>query len=563
MTTTLSAHEKRVTQLFNDEYEFHIPGYQRPYAWTGQQAGELVDDLLDFMRGQPGAVEDMAPYFLGSIVLIKEDGKPKAEVVDGQQRLTTLTILLSVLRLLMPESAGLLTPFIMQEANELTNTKGMPRLELRQRDRDFFREHFQKKNGLARLLTGEEALRDAQSRMRGNARVIHERLAGLSDEERKRLASFVLQRCFLVAVSTPDLDSAYRIFSVMNSRGLDLSAADLLKAQLTGRVPERDGERDRYTAIWEDTEEDLGRDTFSDLLGHIRMIALKQKPKATLLKEFQEHVARDRDPREVIGGLIAPLANCYAQITAAAYASTADAGAINERLRWLNRLEFSDWVPPALAFMGRHGADPAATLLFFTRLERLAYAMLVSRWWVNDRIDRFSEVTRAVEDGRWSASDSPLELTAEERAATRAVLDGPVYESLSARARSTLLLRLDALLADGSAYYDYPVITVEHVLPQNPAADSEWLRWFPDEDTRHAATHRLGNLALLTRKKNSAASNYEFERKKAAYFLNGGVAPFPLTMQLVGHASWTPEIVAARQRTLVDTLARHWELDAA
>ncbi len=559
MTATLAAHEKRVTQLFNDEYEFHIPGYQRPYAWTGQQAGELVDDLVDFMRAQPGPVDGMSPYFLGSIVLIKEDAKPRAEIVDGQQRLTTLTILLSALRALLPESAGLLTPFIMQEENELTGVKGLPRLQVRDRDRDFFRARFQKNGGFSALLGGDEALPDAQDRMRGNARLIHQKLAELTEDERKRLAGFVLQRCFLVAVSTPDLESAYRIFSVMNSRGLDLSAADILKAELIGKVPA--AERAEYTCLWEDIEEQIGRNAFVDLLGHVRMIARKQKPKATLLKEFMEHVAGDRDSRAIIAETVIPLAVWFRTIIEEAFSSTADAAKVNERLRWLNRLEFSDWIPPALAFLVRHGGDAAAAAFFFGKLERLAYAMLIGRWGVNDRIERFSGITQAIEHGSWAASNTPLSLTPGERAYTRSVLDGPVYETLSARARSTLLLRLDTLVAGGGATYDYPVVTVEHVLPQNPALDSEWTAWFPDPSERVALTHRLGNLALLTRKKNSSASNYEFSKKKAAYFLNGGVSPFPLTTQVVSHEEWTPTVIHARQKALVGAFVQHWELD--
>ncbi|MCA9156206.1 MAG: HNH endonuclease [Planctomycetales bacterium] len=64
-------------------------------------------------------------------------------------------------------------------------------------------------------------------------------------------------------------------------------------------------------------------------------------------------------------------------------------------------------------------------------------------------------------------------------------------------------------LSGGGATYDHAIITVEHVLPQNPKSGSQWERWFPNPAVREQWVHRLGNLALLSRRKNSSASNYE------------------------------------------------------
>jgi hypothetical protein len=101
---------------------------------------------------------------------------------------------------------------------------------------------------------------------------------------------------------------------------------------------------------------------------------------------------------------------------------------------------------------------------------------------------------------------------------------------------------------------------VEHVLPQSPASESEWLAWFPESEVRASLVHTLGNLVLLTRKKNSAASNYDFARKKAAYFTRGGVSPFVLTTQVLQDSVWTPEIVSSRQNALLSVLEQHWRL---
>ncbi|CAM5791638.1 DUF262 domain-containing protein [Rhizobacter fulvus] len=117
-------------------------------------------------------------------------------------------------------------------------------------------------------------------------------LAKLQQADLVRLVQFVITRCYLVTVATPDLDSAYRIFGVLNSRGLDLSATDILKAEIIGGIEL--ALRDDYTKKWEDEEEDLGRDEFGELFSHIRMVYRKAKPQGTLLKEFKEHVVPAR-----------------------------------------------------------------------------------------------------------------------------------------------------------------------------------------------------------------------------------------------------------------------------
>jgi len=345
----------------------------------------------------------------------------------------------------------------------------------------------------------------------------------------------------------------------LNSRGLDLSATDILRAEIIGAVPER--QREAYTKKWEDIEEDLGREPFGDLFSHIRMVYRKAKPQGTLLKEFREHVAKDKPPVQFIDDILIPMADVYEELIDAAYASAERAEAVNECLKWLNRLEFNDWMPPALAFAVRRRKRPEMMEEFFSDLERLAYSMLITRSGINERIERFSRLTKSIEnDEDLSLAKSPLQLSPMEQHATFSVLAGPIYETLAARARSAVLLRLDALISGGGASYDYDTMTVEHVLPQNPPSDSAWAAWFPDPAARATWVHKLGNLALLTRKKNSAASNYEFERKKIAYFARGGVSPFVLTTQVLSHSVWTPDVVEARQSELLATLEEHWRL---
>src|SRR5690606_11046766 len=178
-------------------------------------------------------------------------------------------------------------------------------------------------------------------------------------------------------VATPDLDSAYRIFGVLNSRGLDLNATDILKAEMIGGIAA--AQRDAYTEKWENAEEDLGREDFGDLFSHIRMVYRKAKPQGTLLKEFKAHVNPVSQPTEFIDNILIPMAKAFGELQAGAYASQKYAEQVNEHLHWLNRLEFKDWVPPALAFFVQYRDQPELVLSFFRDLERLGYSMLIRK----------------------------------------------------------------------------------------------------------------------------------------------------------------------------------------
>jgi hypothetical protein len=561
MSSALIAHEQAISRIFSNDYIFRIPDYQRPYAWTTEQARDLFDDLTSFMEAAPGKVEDMPPYFLGSIVLIKSDTSPNADVVDGQQRLTTLTLLLSAIRAsVRTDGASDITQLLYEKGSQILGTQDRFRLTLRSRDEEFFQRYVQKEDGFAQLVELSEHSSDSRGNLRANAILFKERLADMTEAERLNLAQFIVTRCFLVAVATPDLDSAYRIFAVLNSRGLDLSPTDILKAEIIGKI--EPAQREVYNKKWEDMEEDLGRTSFVDLFSLIRMVYRKAKPQGTLLKEFREHVAQNSSAKDIVDKILMPMAEVFEELTGSSYSSTERAEAVNESLKWLNRLEFNDWLPPALAFAVRWKNKPDAMENFFRDLERLAHSMLITKAGINDRIDRFSRLTKEIEAKEdLSTPTSALQLTKADQFRTYKVLAGPIYDSLAARARSSVLLRLDALMSGGGATYDTETTTVEHVLPQTPASDSQWIGWFPDAAERQALVHTLGNLALLTRKKNSAARNYDFEKKKVAYFTRGGISPFVLTTQVLQYTTWTPPIVATRQSELMKKLETHWRLE--
>ncbi|PCI47119.1 MAG: hypothetical protein COB58_09820 [Thalassobium sp.] len=557
---TLEAHEYALADVFCDKYEFEIPGYQRPYSWQVEQATTLVDDLLLFLEDQPENIKDADPYFLGSLVLIKPDG-PSSQVVDGQQRLTTLTILMSVLRTIMTDGfSNSLDMRIFQKGDEALMTDDKPRLKTRSQDQDFFFKYIQESNRLDELFSLNKKLSDSQSNILKNALAMHRLLEKNDEKVLQRLTKFLMTGCFVVVVTTPNVESAYRIFSVMNDRGLDLSPTDILKNHITSKISGKDGKQENYTKKWEDIEERIGRDNFKFLFSHIRMIEMRTKSRSNVVADFKNEIKPEKNPENFIDKKLVPYSEAYSDILDENYSGTLYVEDINNSFRWLNRIDNNDWVPAAIYYLSKYSNDAERLLKFFRLLERLASILMINRVAINNRISRYAKLIAVIDAGTEFSESSPLHLVDSEKKSALQQINGPIYEV--GQIRVMVLLRLDSEISDGMAVYDHPRITVEHVMPQHPNKDSQWKKWCPSVLDHENLVHCLGNLALLSRTKNSAANNYEFEKKKTAYFNpRNGHSAFVLTNEIIKEKEWTPTVIEARQKRLVNKLIEVWDLN--
>lgn len=182
-----------------------IPSYQRPYKWKPRHVDQLIDDVLSH-RGKEC-------YRLGTVVLHKDEVKPAnaiaLNVVDGQQRLLTLTLLCT----LLDQRGKFSSP----------------------------------------LLEQVFASRVSINNLEHNAKVIESRLVGLNDDERRSLLHFVCNRCELIEVTLDDLSEAFQFFDSQNARGKALAPYDLLKAYHLREMMETTGQAERlhHVRIWE------------------------------------------------------------------------------------------------------------------------------------------------------------------------------------------------------------------------------------------------------------------------------------------------------------------------
>ena len=239
-----------IGKLFSSDFFFNIPDYQRPFAWENDNFTDLVDDLT-------GAQSDQQ-YFLGTLVLHKTDNKNNFDVVDGQQRLTTLLILIACLRDMITEENFVkqLQGKIVQEENKVDGIPEKSRIAVK--DRAIFRE-------LILTLKGtnsdkkEKDLVEPEVRYLQAIHIFKEKLKEYSQERLQKFIQFVNQKCVVIYLSTSSFDDAFKLFTIVNDRGRQLRRIDILKAQNISpdAVPVQ-ANRDKISKEWENLENDLG-----------------------------------------------------------------------------------------------------------------------------------------------------------------------------------------------------------------------------------------------------------------------------------------------------------------
>ena len=560
----ITGHEYPLLKIFSSDFEYHIPAYQRPYAWTAEETNTLFDDLYGFFTSE----NEDENYFLGSIVLIKDNNKRKADVIDGQQRLTTLTILFSVLadNFTAPEKKASCMKLLQEEGHLLAGIASLPRVFLREWDQLFFNQYIQNVK-ISDLLKIDAATLDTEAK-----RHIQENCKALSVKFKEtfhgneagllHFSNFLLNRCYLVVVSTPSQGSAFRVFSVMNSRGLNLLPTDIIKSETIGKLSPN--LQQDYTDKWEELENQVGRDGFNEVFTHTRTIFTMEKAKKSLLDEFRSFVMPDTSPQSLIDEYLEPYALAYMKLKNCAYTSTKNAEEINDYLYWLNKCNNYDWMPPAILFMTMHSSNSDYLLWFVKKLERLSSYLQVTAQDVNHRMARYKFVLTELKERPNSSLDAPIqniELTEWEKDEFSKALNGEIY-TMPAPRRNYIIQRLDSFVSDGGATYNTKLFTIEHVLPQTPGPGSEWFALWPEAKERQYWLNRVANLVPLTRQRNSAAQNFDFKTKKEQYFTTkSGTSSYQLTTQVLNTDTWTPDVVKRRQKNLMDIFTKNWDLE--
>lgn len=256
----LNVDHKTIKDLFQDKKaDFLIPDYQRPYAWGESECQTLWDDIFEFAipEGNSMNFNESEEYYLGPIVTFVNSNK-KMEVIDGQQRLTTLMLLLRAFYSkfgYMKDENSVFTKQNIEQCIWKTNEYGKPNLQALKIDSEVATD-LDKSEFLAILKTGEVSKKQ-QSKYAENYRFFQQKIQEFLDCYPSYFASLptrIMNNCILLPIEAESQDTALRIFSTLNDRGKPLSDSDIFKAQFY-KYYSNFGEKDEFIKKWKVLEE--------------------------------------------------------------------------------------------------------------------------------------------------------------------------------------------------------------------------------------------------------------------------------------------------------------------
>jgi|LSQX01.1.fsa_nt_gb uncharacterized protein with ParB-like and HNH nuclease domain len=551
---------------------YRIPEYQRPYVWDEEQVLELLEDIMSAFL-----TNNDSQYFLGSMVLKinkKNDGNisfDEYELLDGQQRVTTLFLITAVIRDLADSQNKTLIDncvhSIYQKADEFSDTPERVRIvfDIRKEVKDFV-DKFVKSNGGTNKI---DELKNITKNNNVNVSVKNIANSILTarkyfvenKDQMSNFYKFLRTKVLMIYVATEELQDAFQLFTVMNNRGVKLRNSDILKALNLKAINENEL-RIEWAKKWEDIESYFG-DDFDNFLSHIRTILVKQKAAYNLLREYEENIYNprefDRKSKTYTQkpALLGKGINTFEYINNyyRMYLELFD----NDNYNLNNSFEFKNyltlmyigfeadyWVAPLLAFYYKF--NNAKLIEFIKALDKKFSADWITAISPTTRIENVNSIIKDID-----SSDIPEEVLAAESLNINVedyerVINGSIYGRRYAR---YLLLKLDLLYHGHTTKFNPPsTISIEHILPQNPSDTSQWANDFTVED-RLKWTNKIGNLTLLSRRKNSSQNNRDYSIKKTKYFA-GNVELFSNSIRIFNqYSTWKLNDLTDNHSTVV------------
>lgn len=535
--------------LFTEGIKYIIPTYQRPYSWESigksdrnNQINNMWDDFFNFYTNSNDTNQE---YFFGSIVVFKKDGF--SQVVDGQQRLTSLLLLFSAMKCFLvnlqkDESNfdeaiknflnGALSTFNKLLFNEegLDLTQSL-KVKIERASGFNFDEILNKvincEDGNIVLQNIEEKYKDIANRYFNNRDYFIKQLniAFLDNyvftkekaEELNKFGRFLRTKISVVVINTINFETAYNMFEVLNNRGLPLSAKDLFRNFIISEFDKNNQKEPEKK--WNYLEESY--EVTSDFLG--RFIESKtgyqiQKSSFNALLDYYKTLSTIGSKIESLYININDNLNYYTMIL---NDENIESKSIRNKIKFIKFLGHEKYSVNFLLTLFRaykyDGKENQEILDFLTLYEKLRLYVLLTPY------KRFSsspiyDAIRELNLNHFNEAKKSITIDKKAQEELKSLISNKIYDNWNAKLLISKFLFNQYSTLDDVVEHDlnFNKATLEHILPQTPAKNTNWLKNFTLK-FRNDMTYKLGNFTLLTHNMNSRAKNYDFTKKQDEY----------------------------------------------
>ncbi len=552
-------------QLMSNGLSYRVPSFQRDYSWSADEWDDLWQDVVGLFGADPEPA-----HYMGYLVLQSADNR-EFDVIDGQQRMTTLSLLMlaaisHLTDLAAPEDPedpqfrrarqlrgnyiGYLDPVSLVPRSKLT---------LNRHDDGFYQNYLVPLERLPRrgLSPSEHLLRRAFAWFR-------ERIREYCGDDGEAVARFVdtaVDKLFFTVITVTDELNAFTVFETLNARGVRLSATDLLKNYLFSLISRESAHESEIRTLenrWEDIVGFLGSESFPEFLRIFWNSRNRLVRKFELFKTIRGQV-RDK------AGAFALIRDMdrHARVYAALRSPENDAWTMQERdsLAQLQMFNVRQPLAVLLAAFDRFEQEDRTGFERFLRaiiVVSFRYNVICGRQ-SNEQEMLYNDIARRLSAGRIAG-------VAEAIGALRPVYpsDGEFRTAFADKTLRTtssrnkkivrfILFRIEEHLSGGSLDFESARYGIEHVLPENPGAGWEQF----DDRQRDAFTYRLGNLTLLRTTANRDLGNAGFDEKRPVFQASEFLATSKLAQD---YDVWTVDTVRERQNRMARQATGIWQV---
>ncbi|WP_179394518.1 DUF262 domain-containing protein [Lacticaseibacillus absianus] len=568
-----------------DDLRATIPDYQRGYSWEQDQVGDFMDDLIDENRRSTGS-----EYFFGPVVVVdSSDGDERKQVIDGQQRLTTITIFLAVCRDIFSAISQGIADSEGRNANRIiTDYIGSPdeddlRLTQKGQGEKFFRTEIQTPRNFKGLDevsqkrdTRKSGTKPAQNVMAHAYNQMLSRLlelATVGDEVSdkalsqitKDLMTTLLTHFFIIEISISNSENAFQIFQTLNARGKDLTSADLIKSNFFGAATTA-AQSEQLKRCWQTAQTNLQTE---DLTDYIRYLWNSQASFATKRNLYRKVINKFTAIDDILAFThdIETFSSAFSQISDINPVESELADQIGKTsiaiITELNALNFHAYYPLVLALLKLDIAEAECV-----KIMRLVRQILFRNKILNGGTN-WLEKLMANEAVRLIETKDPATIHRElaKKAIEGKLDDGTIKDALQ-RFDFSEDERLAKSLLRMVENHDYngkergvvlpsnSEIHLEHIMPRKPLNLEAWGS-FRDEEERQRHLWSIGNLTLWYGVDNSTLKNADFRKKKAGEpGKNNGYqdSTVHLTQDLTQFDAWNRDTIDVRKTQLIDSI---------